>query len=199
MMVRKISTRFKVLEKVIQVLHFLFCNSFDVFAPWPRNVAHMDLQSSLLFANGYFHITGAFKSHIRVRPYARTWTCINVFGTSDSKHYIRRSFWHECRHVLHCPTNWWAFLLLLCLWLILFLCFCLSLFLRSGTLDGRRDRPSYHQLIEDPLLRFSGACQETCSDIFVTCQIFAGERPLSLPVQSSHKSFTRRIRYCAEV
>ena len=33
--VQKISKRFKVLERVIQVLHLLFCNPLDIFAPWP--------------------------------------------------------------------------------------------------------------------------------------------------------------------
>ena len=37
---------------------------------------------------------------------------INVFGTSDSKFYIRQSPWDECRRVSHCLTIWWAFLLL---------------------------------------------------------------------------------------
>ena len=41
----------------------------------------------------------------------RTWACINVFRTSDGKHYIRRSFLNECCSISHCPTKWWAFLL----------------------------------------------------------------------------------------
>ena len=40
-----------------------------------------------------------------------------------------------------------------------------------GTLDGKRPRPSPTQLIENPLLGFSGACQESCSDLFVSCQV----------------------------
>ena len=63
--------------------------------------------------NGHFRIIVAFKSH-NTNATIRTWACINVFGTSDSKHsaYLRRSFWYECRRVSHCTTNWWAFLLL---------------------------------------------------------------------------------------
>ena len=37
-------------------------------------------------------------------------SCMNVFGTSDSKYYRRQSLWDECRRVSLCPTNWWAFL-----------------------------------------------------------------------------------------
>ena len=34
---------------------------------------------------------------------------MNVFGTSDSKYYIRQSLWGEWCRVSHCPTNWRAF------------------------------------------------------------------------------------------
>jgi hypothetical protein len=70
---------------------------------------------------------------------------------------------------------------------------CLKCF--SGTLEGKRERPDYHQLIEDPLLRFSGICQESSSDLFVTCQVFTDGRPVILPVQSSYKPFTKRWKY----
>ncbi len=64
--------------------------------------------------------------------------------------------------------------------------------LKIGTLEGKRDRPSYKDLIDDPLLRFSGACQEKCSDLYVTVQIYADGKPLSLSAHTSYKSFTTR-------
>ena len=66
LIIQKISKRFKVLERVIQVLHFLFCNPFDINAHWPRNVVKMDLPLSAHDLNGYFRIIVAFMSHIRV-------------------------------------------------------------------------------------------------------------------------------------
>ena len=37
-------------------------------------------------------------------------SCIDVFGTSDSKHYIWQLLCDEWHRVSHCPTNWWSFL-----------------------------------------------------------------------------------------
>jgi len=65
----------------------------------------------------------------------------------------------------------------------------------SGTLEGKRERPGFRELIDDPLLRFSGVCQETSSDLFVTCQVFADGRKLVLPVQTSYKAFTKRWKF----
>ena len=62
----------------------------------------------------------------------------------------------------------------------------------SGTLEGERQRPSYNELIDDPLLNFSGACEENCSDLYVTCRIFADGHPLALPVCTAYKSFSSR-------
>ena len=100
---------FKVLQRVIQVLHFLFCNPLDCFAPWSRNMAQVNLLSSAHYANGFFILLSVQVTHTSAP--IRTWACINVSRTSDSKHYIRWSFWDECRHISHCPTNWWTFLL----------------------------------------------------------------------------------------
>ena len=41
---------------------------------------------------------------------SRSRSCMNVFWASFSKYYRRQSLWDEWRRVLHCPTNWWAFL-----------------------------------------------------------------------------------------
>lgn len=64
--------------------------------------------------------------------------------------------------------------------------------IKIGTLEGKRRKPSYHELINDPLLKFSGMSQEGCSDLFVTCQIYASGESLTLPVQTSYKAFSTR-------
>uniref|UniRef100_A0A673JLZ0 Phosphatidylinositol 3-kinase catalytic subunit type 3 n=1 Tax=Sinocyclocheilus rhinocerous TaxID=307959 RepID=A0A673JLZ0_9TELE len=51
---------------------------------------------------------------------------------------------------------------------------------------------SYKALLEDPMLRFSGLYQESCSDLYVTCQVFAEGKPLALPVRTSYKAFSTR-------
>jgi len=65
----------------------------------------------------------------------------------------------------------------------------------SGTLEGKRERPGFRELIDDPLLRFSGICQESSSDLYVTCQVFADGRKLVLPVQTSYKAFSKRWKF----
>lgn len=63
----------------------------------------------------------------------------------------------------------------------------------SGSLEGKRNRPSYHNLIEqDSVGYFSGSYQGECSDLRVTVQVFNNGLPITLPVQTSHKSFTTR-------
>uniref|UniRef100_A0A8B9P364 Phosphatidylinositol 3-kinase catalytic subunit type 3 n=1 Tax=Apteryx owenii TaxID=8824 RepID=A0A8B9P364_APTOW len=42
------------------------------------------------------------------------------------------------------------------------------------------------------MLKFSGLYQETCSDLYVTCQVFAEGKPLALPVRTSYKAFSTR-------
>ena len=107
-----LSKRFKVLERVSQVLHFLFCNPLDIVAPWLRNGAQVDLPSSMHYANGYFHIIVAFKPHIQYECAHAHTSVHRVFLTRDSKHYIRRSFWDECRRVSRCPHQLVSFLVL---------------------------------------------------------------------------------------
>ncbi|MGH0133768.1 UNVERIFIED_CONTAM: hypothetical protein FKN15_003839 [Acipenser sinensis] len=64
--------------------------------------------------------------------------------------------------------------------------------LKIGSLEGKREQKSYKALLEDPMLRFSGLYQETCSDLYVTCQVFAEGKPLALPVRTSYKAFSTR-------
>ncbi|KAJ8304892.1 hypothetical protein KUTeg_018475 [Tegillarca granosa] len=62
----------------------------------------------------------------------------------------------------------------------------------DGTLEGERRHPSYKELLEDPMLKFSGAYIDGCSDLYVTCQIFSDGRPLSLAISTSYKPFSTR-------
>ncbi|GCB67097.1 hypothetical protein scyTo_0005076 [Scyliorhinus torazame] len=64
--------------------------------------------------------------------------------------------------------------------------------LKIGSLEGKREQKSYTALLEDPLLKFSGLYQETCSDLYVTGQVFAEGKPLALPVRTSYKAFSTR-------
>uniref|UniRef100_A0A673JLR7 Phosphatidylinositol 3-kinase catalytic subunit type 3 n=1 Tax=Sinocyclocheilus rhinocerous TaxID=307959 RepID=A0A673JLR7_9TELE len=64
--------------------------------------------------------------------------------------------------------------------------------LSQGSLEGKREQKSYKALLEDPMLRFSGLYQESCSDLYVTCQVFAEGKPLALPVRTSYKAFSTR-------
>lgn len=74
-------------------------------------------------------------------------------------------------------------------WYLLSVCFC------RGSLEGKREQKSYKALLEDPILRFSGLYQESCSDLYVTCQVFAEGKPLALPVRTSYKAFSTRWKY----
>ncbi|PIK59455.1 phosphatidylinositol 3-kinase catalytic subunit type 3, partial [Apostichopus japonicus] len=61
-----------------------------------------------------------------------------------------------------------------------------------GTLEGKRQKPTYRELLDDPQLRFSGLYEDKCSDLYVTCQIFADGKALTLPTQTCYKAFTTR-------
>lgn len=64
--------------------------------------------------------------------------------------------------------------------------------LKIGNLEGRREKRSYKALVEDPQLRFSGLYQSSCSDLYVSCQVFANGQPLCLPSRTSYRPFNTR-------
>ncbi|XP_038831812.1 phosphatidylinositol 3-kinase catalytic subunit type 3 [Salvelinus namaycush] len=64
--------------------------------------------------------------------------------------------------------------------------------LKIGSLEGKREQKSYKALLQDPMLRFSGLYQESCSDLYVTCRVFVEGKPLALPVRTSYKAFSTR-------
>ncbi|KAJ2914075.1 hypothetical protein MD484_g6343, partial [Candolleomyces efflorescens] len=76
----------------------------------------------------------------------------------------------------------------------------------SSQLEGNRKAKSFTQVLENPELRFHGAQSSTLSDLYVTCQLIADNKPLSIPFRTSFKAFknsytwnewiTLPIRYC---
>ncbi|XP_065885169.1 phosphatidylinositol 3-kinase catalytic subunit type 3-like [Dysidea avara] len=64
--------------------------------------------------------------------------------------------------------------------------------IKIGTLEGEREQKSIKALLSNPELKFSGLYQSGCSDLYVKCQVFSAGKPISLPVQTSYKSFTTR-------
>nr|AWV66648.1 phosphatidylinositol 3-kinase catalytic subunit type 3 [Brachionus plicatilis] len=57
--------------------------------------------------------------------------------------------------------------------------------IKIGKLDGERKKPDYKEIIENPILNFSGAFQHL--DLYVTAQIFANNQELCMPVKTSYK------------
>ncbi|XP_054714105.1 phosphatidylinositol 3-kinase catalytic subunit type 3-like [Uloborus diversus] len=64
--------------------------------------------------------------------------------------------------------------------------------IKIGTLEGKPEKPNYRALINDPILKYSGLSEDKCSDLYVTCQVYADNKPLAFPTQTSYKPFTTR-------
>lgn len=66
-----------------------------------------------------------------------------------------------------------------------------------GTLEGKRHRPEYDELLLDPLLKYSGLYESggIRGDLAASLQVWAGGRPLALPVHTAYKHFTTRWKY----
>ncbi|KDR78928.1 hypothetical protein GALMADRAFT_1365700 [Galerina marginata CBS 339.88] len=77
---------------------------------------------------------------------------------------------------------------------------------RISQLEGVRKPRSFTELLEHPELRFHGVQSSTLSDLYVTCQLVADNKPLTIPFRTSFKAFknaytwnewiTLPIRYC---
>ncbi|KAF9000637.1 atypical/PIKK/PI3K protein kinase [Cyathus striatus] len=77
---------------------------------------------------------------------------------------------------------------------------------RISELQGIRKPKSFTELLENPDLRFHGVQQSALSDLYVTCQLLADNKPLTIPFRTSYKAFknsytwnewiTLPIRYC---
>ncbi|KAB7494563.1 Phosphatidylinositol 3-kinase catalytic subunit type 3 [Armadillidium nasatum] len=80
-----------------------------------------------------------------------------------------------------------------------------SLTIKIGTLEGKREKPSYEELLHNPVLRHSGRNQD-CSDLIAECSIKSDGRCIPLSTFTPYKPFTTRwnwnewlslpIRYC---
>lgn len=66
-----------------------------------------------------------------------------------------------------------------------------------GTLEGKRQRPEYDKLLIDPMLKYSGLYGSNGGrgDLGASLQVWAGGRPLALPVHTAYKHFTSRWKY----
>jgi len=63
--------------------------------------------------------------------------------------------------------------------------------IKIGTLEGQRKQPSLKELVDDPLLKFSGVTNGS-TGLYLRCQVFSESVSLTLPVRTAHKTFTNR-------
>ncbi|KDQ24549.1 hypothetical protein PLEOSDRAFT_1067370 [Pleurotus ostreatus PC15] len=78
--------------------------------------------------------------------------------------------------------------------------------LRISQLEGMRKPKSFREILDNPELRFHGVQLPTLSDLYVTCQLVADNKPLTIPFRTSFKAFksnyiwnewiTFPVRYC---
>ncbi|KZP27427.1 atypical/PIKK/PI3K protein kinase [Athelia psychrophila] len=77
---------------------------------------------------------------------------------------------------------------------------------RISQLEGTRHPKPLTELLDHPELRFHGVQSSTLSDLYITCQLIADNKPLTIPFRTSFKAFknnytwnewiTFPIRYC---
>ncbi|KAK1232983.1 Phosphatidylinositol (PI) 3-kinase [Marasmius sp. AFHP31] len=77
---------------------------------------------------------------------------------------------------------------------------------RISQLEGNRKPKSFAEILENPQLRFHGLQSPTLSDLYVTCQLVADNKPLTIPFRTSFKAFKNAyiwnewisfpVRYC---
>ncbi|KDQ59030.1 hypothetical protein JAAARDRAFT_33751 [Jaapia argillacea MUCL 33604] len=77
---------------------------------------------------------------------------------------------------------------------------------RISELSGTRPKKSFTELLAHPELRFHGVQSQALSDLYVTCQLVADNKPLTIPFRTSFKAFKNGytwneyislpIRYC---
>ncbi|KAJ8508903.1 hypothetical protein ONZ45_g8861 [Pleurotus djamor] len=81
-----------------------------------------------------------------------------------------------------------------------------SVTLRISQLEGIHKPNSFSELLQNPDLRFHGVQSASLSDLYVTCQIVADNKPITIPFRTSFKAFknnyiwnewiTFPLRYC---
>ncbi|KZW02777.1 hypothetical protein EXIGLDRAFT_759492 [Exidia glandulosa HHB12029] len=60
---------------------------------------------------------------------------------------------------------------------------------RVSQMEGTRKPRSYTELLEHPELRFAGVQLPTLSDLYVTAQLVADNKPLTIPYRTAFKAF----------
>ena len=67
-----------------------------------------------------------------------------------------------------------------------------NVLVKIGIMEGTLPKLDYEDLLEDPLLQFSGRKQSKVPDLLIEAQIFSQDTPIHLPVSTAYKSFQRR-------
>ncbi|CAI2174621.1 6179_t:CDS:10, partial [Funneliformis geosporum] len=73
--------------------------------------------------------------------------------------------------------------------------FCLTkdlnfpLRVRISVLEGTRETKPFTTLLEEPSLKFTGLQTSDFSELYVTCQLYADNKPLTIPIRTSYKTF----------
>ncbi|KAG6837574.1 hypothetical protein H0H93_006988 [Arthromyces matolae] len=72
---------------------------------------------------------------------------------------------------------------------------------RISSLEGKRSTRTLTEVLEQPELRFHGAQSEssTLSDLYVTCQLIADNKPLTIPFRTAFKAFNNNYTYVVRV
>ncbi|CAG8726130.1 17305_t:CDS:10, partial [Acaulospora morrowiae] len=65
---------------------------------------------------------------------------------------------------------------------------------RISSLEGTREKKPFTALLQDPSLNHTGVQTSDFSDLYVNCQIYADNKPLTIPVRTSYKSFKNHWR-----
>ncbi|KAL9077511.1 MAG: hypothetical protein Q9161_000357 [Pseudevernia consocians] len=60
---------------------------------------------------------------------------------------------------------------------------------RIGSLEGQYDPPPFSTLLQRPDLRYVGSNTSPSSDLYVTAQLWADSKPLTVSVQTAYRSF----------
>lgn len=71
----------------------------------------------------------------------------------------------------------------------------MSLSIKLGSLQGTIKQDSITQLLNTPSLKHAGRNQSLPSDLYITLQLYSGNKPVIPIVQSTHKQFKHRANY----
>ncbi|XP_055343208.1 phosphatidylinositol 3-kinase catalytic subunit type 3-like [Paramacrobiotus metropolitanus] len=70
-----------------------------------------------------------------------------------------------------------------------------NLKIKIGTLDGSLPTPSIDEILEKPLRRFSETDGNMLLEIFISCQLFSGGKPISMEARTRYKAFHQRFSW----